>query len=134
MSDYNKEHKNAQCLSAQALLDYAEEQGVNSSMMMELLIKSFGLQCSAKLAAPRKLMLARVSIKPLIASAVKQAEMLYGASHKDSPALVAKQALYLLCGRDKSNKVRETCQQWRDNEISLLLEKAASKPKGKKAA
>lgn len=138
-SSYNAEHKNAQCPAAQGLLSLASQHAVASVAIMELLIKSYGLQCSSKLAHPRQFMLSGKSPKILFDAAIKQAELLYGASYKNdaTKSLVAKQALYLLCGRDKSNKVKLSCQQWRDGLIdSLLAEKpkTSKKPAANKAA
>lgn len=129
METYNKQHKNAQVPSAQGLLDFASDSNVATVAIMELIIKSYGLQCQAKLGKPREFMLSKKSIKPLIDAAIKESMHLYGADVKKSPELVHKQAIYLLCGRDKSNKVKESCQTWRNALINKALDKKEAKPK-----
>ncbi len=130
---YNKEHKNAQCPSALGLLEYATINKVASAAIMELIVKSYGLQCQVKLGAPRAFMLSKKTPKALILLAEKQAQDLYGSDIKKSPELVSKQAIYMLCGRDKSNKVKESCQLWRNSAITKLLEvKEPKEPKAKK--
>jgi len=129
MTEYNKDHKNAQCLSAIGLLDFVELHSVASQAIMELVIKSYGLQNSTKLAQPRQFMLSKKSIKPLIVQAIKESEALYGSDYKKSPELVSKQAVYLLCGRDKSNKVQDSCQTLRNALITKALETKIKEPK-----
>jgi len=141
-SIYNKEHKNAQVVSAQELLTFASAHKVSTEAVCELIIKSYGLQCQVKLGKPRELMLSHKPMATLIDLAIKEAEHLYGArfDNDTSKSLVAKQAIYLLCGRDKSNRVKESCQEWRNKAIEAYLaepEKAtkpASKPRSKKTA
>jgi len=121
MNDYNKEHKHAQCLSALGMLEFAELNSCASTAIQELIVKSYGLQCSTKLSHPRQFMLSKKSVKPLIQTAVKESELRYGSDFKKQPSLVAKQAVYLLCGRDKSNKVTDDCKEWRNGAIGALL-------------
>lgn len=143
MTTYNKDAKNAQCPSALGLLTIAEQHKVATAAINELLIKSYGLQCSTKLSKPREFMLSQKDPKPLFDAAITEAEKRYGASYSNekTKSLVAKQALYLLCGRDKSNKVKDDCQEWRNSLIEKALtvskakdSKAPRKPRGKKQA
>jgi hypothetical protein len=138
MAIYDKSHKNAQCASALGLLEIAEQHKAATAAMCELLIKSYGLGCSAKLGKPREFMLSKKDPMGLFLEALKESEKRYGGTYvtgTDAGNRVAKQALYLLCGRNSSNKVTDDCQQWRNATIDLALAesgvaaKPAEKPK-----
>ncbi len=124
MALYDKSHKNAQCASALGLLEIANKHKVATAAMCELLIKSYGLGCSSKLAKPREFMLSKKDPMGIFLAAVKEAEKMYGGTYvtdTDSGNRVAKQALYLLCGRNSSNKVTPECQEWRNATIDAAL-------------
>lgn len=131
MAIYDTSHKNAQCISAQGLLAIATAHKVASAAMCELIIKSYGLGCSSRLAKPREFMLSKTDPTGLFTAAVSHAEKLYGGTYAADTAAgstVAKQALYLLCGRNSSNKVTPALQEWRNAAIDQMLATPVVKP------